>query len=178
MPEARLLFLFIVFAFVFIWSLVMNWSLGLIYHYLPCLCCLLQCDEALSNGCNATVLRCIQYHDKVGEKLSLCGWSWSFPRLFMSLLFFRTRGPLCCGTLQLEQRGSMLPHRLQIPGKKGTLSLSQSCFAISLSSFSPLCNFLLFILFTCVLLVDMSRQGKIKNRTSFFRLVHEKVAHP
>ena len=30
-PEARLLFLFIVFAFVFIWSLVMNLSQGLIY---------------------------------------------------------------------------------------------------------------------------------------------------
>ena len=76
-------------------------------------------DEALSNWCNATVLRCIQYHDKVGEKVSLCGWSWSFPRLFMSLLlfFFTKRGPLCCGTLQLEQRGSMLPHRLQLLGK-------------------------------------------------------------
>ena len=52
---------------------------------------MLMLSPTMSNGCNATVLRCIQYHDKVGEKVSLCGRSWSFPRLFMSLLFLLQR---------------------------------------------------------------------------------------
>ena len=84
--------------------------------------------------------------------------------VFAFTSFYKERSSLCCGTLQLEQRGSMLPHRLQILGKI-ELYHYRSLFCNQLIIILPALQF--FALFSrspaCCLLTCPARENKKQN---------------